>query len=53
MEPICKIKNLKTKTKSYGQEATDSYEKKVPKVGSNYTCLAAMSIDFVLKKGEN
>ena len=30
-------KILKTKIKSYGDEATDFYDKKMPQVGSNHT----------------
>ena len=48
--PIKKF--LKTKIRSYGQEATDFHDKEVPKVGSNYTCLTVILIDFVLKKDE-
>ena len=41
---------LKTKVKSYGDEVTDFYKKKIPKGDSNHTCLAAISLDFALKK---
>ena len=33
----------KPKTKSYGDEVTDFYDKNIPKVDSNYTCLAVIS----------
>ena len=49
-EPIFNKKFLKTKIKLYGDEATDFHDKKVPKVDSNYTCLAVILIDFVLGK---
>ena len=42
---------LKTKLKSHGDEVTDFYNKEVPKVDSNHTRLAVISLDFVLKKG--
>ena len=43
------IKNiLKTKLKSYGDEVTDFYDKEITKVGSDHTCLAVISLDFLL-----
>ena len=42
-EPIYYKRFLKTKIKSYGDEATDFYDNEIPKVGSNYTCLAVIS----------
>ena len=47
----CKF--LKTKIKSYGGEYRDFYNKGIPKVGSNYTCLAVILMHFVVKKDEN
>ena len=48
------IKHFKNnKIKSYNDEVTDFHDKEVPKVGSNYACLAVMLIDFVHKKDEN
>ena len=44
---------MKTKIKSHGDEVTDFYDKKNPKVDSNHTCLAVISLDSALKKGEN
>ena len=44
---------LKIKIKSYGDEATNFNDKEMPKVGSNHTCLAVISLHFALKKGEN
>ena len=46
-------KFLKTKIKFYGDEATDFHDKKIPKVDSNLTCLAVMSLDSALSKGGN
>ena len=40
---------MKTKIKSYGDEVTDFYDKEIPKVDPNYTCLAVI----VFKKDEN
>ena len=44
---------MKTKIKSHGDEVTDIYEKKVPKLDSNQTCLAVISLNSALKKGDN
>ena len=44
---------MKTKTKSYGDEALDFHDKEVPKVGSSYTCLAVTSLDSIFKMDEN
>ena len=41
---------LKTKTKSHSNEVTDFYDKEMPKVDSNHTCLAVISLDSALKK---
>ena len=41
------------RTKSYANETTDFHDEKMPKIGSNYICLAAILIDFVLKKDKN
>ena len=43
-------KILKTKIKSYGDEATDFYDKKMPQVGSNHTYLAVISLYSALEK---
>ena len=42
---------LKTKIKSCCDE--DFYNKKIPKVDSNHTCLTVISLDSALKKDEN
>ena len=44
---------MKTKIKSHGDEVTDFYDKEIPKVDSNYICLAVISFDSALKKDEN
>ena len=44
---------MKTKIKSHGDDVTNFYDKKIPKVGSNYTCVAVISLDSALKKDEN
>ena len=44
---------MKTKIKSHGVEVTDFYDKKIPKVDCNHTCLALISLDSALKKDEN
>ena len=41
---------MKIKTKSYGDEVTDFYDKEISKVDSNHTCLAATSLDSTLNK---
>ena len=41
---------MKTKIKSHGDKVTDFYDEKNPKVDSNHTCLAVISLDSVLKK---
>ena len=38
---------LKTKVRSYGDEATGFHDKEIPKVGSNHNCLAIMSLHSV------
>ena len=39
--------------KSYGDEATDFHYKEIPKVDTNHTWLAVISLDSALKKDEN
>ena len=48
-----KKKKFKTKRKSHGDEASDFYDEKIPKVDSNHTCLVVIRLDSVLKKDEN
>ena len=49
-EFIYNKKILKTKTRSYGHENTDFQDKEIPKVDSNYVCVAVILINFVFKK---
>ena len=44
---------MKTKIKSHCDEVRDFCDKDVPKVDSNRTCLAAISLDSALKKDGN
>ena len=44
---------MKTKIKSHGDEVTYFYDKEIPKMGSNYTCLVVFSLDPALKKKYN
>ena len=39
--------------KSYGDEFTDFYDREIPKVDSNHSCLAVISLDSALKKDED
>ena len=48
-KPACNKKFLKTKIKS-DDEVTDFYDKKIPKVDSNHTCLTVITLDSALKK---
>ena len=52
-EPIYNKTFVKTRIKSYDHEATDFHYNEIAKVGSNYTCLAVISLDSVLKKDQN
>ena len=52
-EPAYNKNYLKTKIKSPGDEVTDFYAKKIPKLDSNHTCLAVISLDSALKKNDN
>ena len=44
---------MKAKIKSHADEVTDCYDKEVPKVDSNHTCPAVISLGSALKKDEN
>ena len=44
---------FKSRIKSYDDEVTDFYDKEIPKVSSDHTCLAVISLDFALKKDGN
>ena len=52
-EPVYNKNFLKTKIKSHGGEVTDCYDKKIPKVDSNHTCLSVISLDSALKKDDS
>ena len=45
-----KNKFLKPKVKYHGDKVTDFHGKEIPKVDSNHTCLAVISLDSALKK---
>ena len=50
----CTIKKvLKTKIRSYRDEATNFHAWNIPGAGSNYICWSVILIDSVLKKDEN
>ena len=44
---------MKTKIKSLSNEVTDFYDKNIPKLDSNYTCLTVISLDSAFKKGNS
>ena len=44
---------MKTKIKYHGVKVTDFYDKIFPKSDSNHICLAVISLDSALKKGDN
>ena len=52
-EPVYNKEFLKTKIKFTGDEITDFYDKKIPKVDSNHNSLVASSSDSARKKDEN
>ena len=52
-EPVYNKDFLKTKIKSHGDEVTDFYDKEIPKVDSNNTCLAVISLGSALNKYGN
>ena len=52
-EPVYNKKFLKTKINYHCDEVTDIYNKEIPKVDSNHTCLAVISFGSTLKKDEN
>ena len=49
-QPVYNKKFLKTKIKSRGDGVTDFYDKGIPKLNSNHTCLAVIIFDSALKK---
>ena len=44
---------LKTKIKSYSDQVTEFYDKEIPKIDFNHTCLAVIILDSALKKDDN
>ena len=42
------IEFLKAKIKSHGDEVTDFYDRKIPTVDSNHTCLGVISLGSAL-----
>ena len=52
-EPVYNKIFLKTKIKSCGDKATSFHDKEFPKLNSNHTCLAVISLDSALNKDEN
>ena len=44
---------MKTKIKPHGDEVTDFYDKEFPKLDSNHTCLAVISLDSAFNKDGN
>ena len=49
-DPVYNNEFLKTKIKSLGDEVTDFYDIKIPKVDSDHTFLAVISLNSALKK---
>ena len=49
-KPVYNKEFLKTKIKRHGDEVTDFYNKKFPKLDSNHTCSAVIRLDSALKK---
>ena len=47
-EPVYNKAILKTNIKSYDDEVTDFYDKEIPEVDSNHTCLEVISLDSAL-----
>ena len=52
-QPVYNKVYLKTKIKFYGDEVTDFYDKEIPKVDSNHTCYAVISLDPPFKKDDS
>ena len=50
-EPVYNKEYLKTKINL--MVITDFYDKESPNVDSNYTCIAVINFDFILKKDES
>ena len=52
-EPVYNKIFSKTKIKSCCDEVTDFYDKEIPKVDTDYTCLVRISLGYALKQDEN
>ena len=52
-KPVYNREHLKTKINSHGDEVTYLYKKIFPKVDSNHTFLAVITLDTALKKDQN
>ena len=52
-KPVYNKEFVKIKIKSHGDKVTYFYDKEIPKVDSNHTCLAVISLDSALKKDDN
>ena len=52
-EPVYNKTFLKTKIESHADEVTDFYDKEIPKVDSNHTCLEVINLDSALSKDGN
>ena len=52
-EPVYNKYYLKTTIKSHGDEVTDFYDKKNPKLDFNHTCLAVMRLNSAFKKDDS
>ena len=50
IKPVYNKEFLKTKVKSHGDEVTDFYDKKIPKVNSNHTCLDKLTCTLLSRK---
>ena len=44
---------MKAKIKSCGDEVTDLYDKEIPKIDSNHTCIVVISLDSALNRDGN
>ena len=52
-EPIYSKPSLKIEMLCYGNKPTDFHDKEIVIVGSDYTCLAVITMDSALEKDEN
>ena len=49
-EPVYNKEYLKTKIRSHDDEVIDFYHQQIPKVNSNHTCLAVISLKVISSK---